>query len=256
MRHAKLFALSLFATSLLYNNCSGFQAVTGDSSLASSSGSGGFQLGIDPHPEQYPAVMGTPSPRDPETVSPVVTYPAKQTELAKVASNFDVNEWINEAGADTKPTWNGFDDVGAFRFQCKPSHNLYDDPVVYPGQPGLSHLHTFFGNRSSNAYSTYASLRASGDGTCVGGPINRSAYWFPALRVDDGDGNDLNDKVFMPDFTSVYYKMKPLQSTMMARGLRIIFGYNMNNPAASNATFNWECLARPEICAAQPATRA
>jgi Domain of unknown function (DUF1996) len=31
---------------------------------------------------------------------------------------------------------------------CPFSHTSTDDPIVYPGQPGRSHAHTFFGNRS------------------------------------------------------------------------------------------------------------
>ncbi len=70
---------------------------------------------------------------------------------------------------------------GKFRFLCNFSHLNYDDPILFPGVPGATHLHLFFGNRSANYASTYASLRASGDGTCDGGPLNRSAYWMPAM---------------------------------------------------------------------------
>jgi hypothetical protein len=28
---------------------------------------------------------------------------------------------------------------------CPFSHSLPDDPIVYPGQPGMSHMHDFFG---------------------------------------------------------------------------------------------------------------
>ena len=248
MKHAKKFAISICVTTLLYNNCGGFKGVSGVTDLASngSSGTPGAQptplpqLGVDPHPNNYPPVMGTPGARNPETVTPVTSWPVKQAELPKIPSNFVVDDWINDSGGDTRPAHNGFDDVGAFRFICKPSHNLYDDPIVYPNQPGASHLHTFFGNTLTNNASTYSTLRQTGEGTCSGGPLNRSAYWHPALRIDDGDGNDLNDKIIMPDYAAVYYKMEPLQSTMFARGLRIIFGYNMSNPAASTG-FNWVC---------------
>jgi hypothetical protein len=33
-----------------------------------------------------------------------------------------------------------------------------DDPIVFPRQPGAAHQHDFFGNTSTNAYSTDASL--------------------------------------------------------------------------------------------------
>ena len=53
---------------------------------------------------------------------------------------------------------------------CRFSHELPDDPIVFPGTPGASHQHTFVGNRTTNASSTFGSLR-SGPTTycrCVG----------------------------------------------------------------------------------------
>ena len=38
--------------------------------------------------------------------------------------------------------------VPRFRLTCGPSHMAMDDPIVYPGQPGRSHHHTFVGNVS------------------------------------------------------------------------------------------------------------
>ena len=62
---------------------------------------------------------------------------------------------------------------GEVRLTCGTSHHAYDDPIVYPRQPGVSHLHTFFGNTLADADSTYESLRGSGDSTCAGGPLKR-----------------------------------------------------------------------------------
>jgi hypothetical protein len=44
---------------------------------------------------------------------------------------------------------------------CRFSHQDADDPTVFPGQAGKSHLHTFFGNTTTGAASTYESLRAA-----------------------------------------------------------------------------------------------
>src|SRR5688500_16593378 len=49
---------------------------------------------------------------------------------------------------------------GVFATLCRFSHEAPDDPIVFPGQAGKSHLHTFFGNRTTSAASTYESLRA------------------------------------------------------------------------------------------------
>lgn len=69
-----------------------------------------------------------------------------------------------------------------FRVRCGFSHRNQDDPIVSPGQPGSSHDHTFFGNRSTDAFSTLASLRAGGRTTC-NERADRSAYWAPTLYV-------------------------------------------------------------------------
>src|SRR6185369_4842740 len=67
-------------------------------------------------------------------------------------------------------------DIGQFRIPCTYSHMAFDDPIVYPGRPGAAHLHTFFGNTGTNAASTEQSIRDTGNSTCLGGTINRTAY--------------------------------------------------------------------------------
>src|SRR5436190_8376748 len=69
-----------------------------------------------------------------------------------------------QAGPDAEQL-PGLLDQGVFATLCRFSHEAPDDPIVYPGQAGKSHLHTFFGNASTDAASTYDSLRAS-DTTC------------------------------------------------------------------------------------------
>jgi hypothetical protein len=88
---------------------------------------------------------------------------------------------------------------GQFRAGCEFSHLAYDDPLVFPGSPGASHLHMFFGNTHVNAYSTYETLIDSGSSTCNGQELNRTGYWVPAMF--DGEGN-----VRVPERVVVYYK--------------------------------------------------
>lgn len=66
-----------------------------------------------------------------------------------------------------------------FVVECGYSHTAADDPIVAPGEPGASHLHVFFGNTSTDADTTFASL-AAGDTTCDQ-PLDLAAYWAPAL---------------------------------------------------------------------------
>jgi hypothetical protein len=70
-----------------------------------------------------------------------------------------------------------------FASHCPYSHSRPDDPIVFPRQPGGSHLHDFFGNRSTDAYSTDDSLRKAGHSTCSF-PGDSAAYWTPAVYED------------------------------------------------------------------------
>lgn len=62
---------------------------------------------------------------------------------------------------------------------CKQSHVNNDDLIVFPGQPGASHLHVYTGARSNNAFSTVSSMRASG--TTCDNPRDLAGYWGPAF---------------------------------------------------------------------------
>ncbi len=156
-------------------------------------------------------------------------------ELSAIPSNFDVeSELVPSWGSGAIPPSAVPDVVGAFRFICNAGQLSFDDPIVYPGRPGKSHLHQFFGNTGANAASTYASLRSAGDSTC-NSPLNRSAYWIPAMLNGAG-------KVVRPDFVSIYYKRRPANDPEclrqaaacvdVPRGLRFVFGFDMLNHAA------------------------
>ena len=53
--------------------------------------------------------------------------------------------------------------VAQFVVQCTLSHAEYDDPIVYPDQPGMSHLHTFFGNELVDADPDYERVAGADD---------------------------------------------------------------------------------------------
>jgi len=77
---------------------------------------------------------------------------------------------------------------------CSYSNSLKDDPIVKPAQPGASHLHDFFGNKSVTAFSTYSSM-STGGSSCPFAD-DRAGYWAPALFADGhqvlpGTGRDL-----------------------------------------------------------------
>lgn len=164
------------------------------------------------------------------TIQPSPTPFPKVGDFNVIPSNFDINsELVPSWGTGAIPASAKPDVVGAFRFICNASHFLYDDPIVYPGKPGASHLHQFFGNTLADANSTYQSLRTTGMSTC-NSPLNRSAYWMPAMMNGKG-------QVVKPDFVSIYYKRRPVTDPLcqkigkacvdLPKGLRFIFGYNM-----------------------------
>lgn len=79
-------------------------------------------------------------------------------------------------------------DIGTFEAVCFYSHRLADDPIVFPRGPGASHKHDFFGARTTDAFSTHESIRASAT-SCVrydtpASDVDHSAYWAPTLYVN------------------------------------------------------------------------
>jgi len=71
---------------------------------------------------------------------------------------------------------------GGWLVQCPLSHTLADDPVVFPRQPGASHLHDFEGNTSTDAFSTYGSMtQSSAATTCPAESGDTAGYWIMAL---------------------------------------------------------------------------
>ncbi|MFK8043591.1 DUF1996 domain-containing protein [Congregibacter sp.] len=76
---------------------------------------------------------------------------------------------------------------GIFRINCDFSHSSYDDPIVFLGESDAAHLHRFYGNMLLDENSTLETLFSSGDASCQGNTLNRSAYWIPALLAPSYD---------------------------------------------------------------------
>ena len=129
---------------------------------------------------------------------------------------------------------------GQFRTYCQYSHLNYDDPIVYPGQPGKAHLHLYWGNTNVDANTTTQSLVNTGGGTCEGYEANRTGYWMPAVL-------DANNKVIPPKSILIYYKAAAnlsAQTQPMPQGLKMIAG-NAKGNTDQNLFFRngiqWEC---------------
>lgn len=130
------------------------------------------------------------------------------------------------------------------RFNANVTHVLKDDPIRNYGQPGTSHCHTFFGNGSANAYSTFASLRANSAkySASSGGALNGTAYWYPCIIKPNAFG-DGKDYVVKPDFVIFYYTAPSVASTAnltyLLQGLRYVSGFNMDDGIGGEKLGQW-----------------
>lgn len=117
---------------------------------------------------------------------------------------------------------------------CRYSHQAPDDPIVFPGQPGASHQHTFVGNRTTNAFSSFGSLRSGGT-TCMRRD-DTAAYWVPALYQGSAE--------ILPVAATVYYRRGTLaEVSTFPNNLRIIAGdAKATSPQGRRVTF-WSCGA-------------
>jgi Domain of unknown function (DUF1996)/Bacterial Ig-like domain (group 2) len=129
------------------------------------------------------------------------------------------------------------DGSGSFRTTCSLVGYAFHDPIVFPGQPGASHLHQFFGNVSVNASSTPQSLAAAGNSTCRGGTLNRTTYWVPAvLDSRTGEVQTPLEGIF---YYKTGYNMDPTTIQPLPAGLRMIAGDK--NATGPQAHTGWTC---------------
>jgi hypothetical protein len=124
---------------------------------------------------------------------------------------------------------------GEFNFvvTCTFSHRLSDDPIVFPTQPGASHSHDFFGARTTDAFSTYESLRASK--TSCQNPNDTAGYWFPTLL--------LGSQPVQPTQINAYYSNKdvPVPVRVFPKSLRMVAGDMHATSPQSTGVTSWSC---------------
>jgi hypothetical protein len=124
-----------------------------------------------------------------------------------------------------------------FQANCSVTRELPDDPIVRPGMPGTSHMHSFLGNTTVNAFTTFDSLKSGG--TSCRAPGDMSGYWMPTLY----NGNQVVDPVG-PQI--IYYKSGVEDYTSVRPfppGLRIVAGSPSATPAQflPNSPEGWTC---------------
>jgi hypothetical protein len=129
------------------------------------------------------------------------------------------------------PIISGFENVN-FVSQCRFSHRRPDDPIVFPGQPNLSHDHSFFGSFQTDAYSTPASL--VGNRSTCNRTADTAAYWAPTLIVDNKAAPTLD--------LAAYYRRSTYAPVTAFPANFVMIGGNSNavEPQSTNVTF-WNC---------------
>jgi hypothetical protein len=116
---------------------------------------------------------------------------------------------------------------------CTFSHRNNDDPIVYPGKPGLSHDHTFIGNNSTNAFSSLDTLKGQ-TSTCRRAG-DTAAYWVPTLISASG-------QAITPRTASVYYRrhtLAPVQA--FPQGFKLIAGNSKATAPQGLMVTSWNC---------------
>ncbi|MFD9732854.1 DUF1996 domain-containing protein [Umezawaea sp. NPDC059074] len=149
--------------------------------------------------------------------------------------------------------------TGVFTSSCGRNderHLNADNPVISPNvRNGAHHTHEYVGNLTTDAFSTPESL-AAGASTCADGDL--SAYFWPVLRLTDGEGHDAHaegggvhgntGEVLPPESVVLTFTGNPVSKVVpMPRFLRTITG----NPSAAtsdglNANAKWGCSGFPD----------
>lgn len=163
---------------------------------------------------------------------------------------------------------------GIFRINCDFAHASYDDPIVFPGQDNAAHLHRFYGNTLLDETSDIRSLLTTGESSCQGNTLNRSAYWVPALLApsyDPDTGERVQDDLGDPAWLTVpavvgndeeaheifYYSagVDDLDSIQtIPLGLKMIAGNHMGQPGMEQDTSiaRWHCQSWESSDATNP----
>ncbi|HEU4527398.1 MAG TPA: DUF1996 domain-containing protein [Actinomycetota bacterium] len=127
-------------------------------------------------------------------------------------------------------------DDGFFNVRCEQSHRSHDDPIVFPGQEGVAHLHEFLANETTAFDSTFRSMTRAKT-TCA---LSRdtSGYWIPALL--DGNGDPVPVRKVL-----IYYRAKSeVRVRAFPANLKMIAGGDTANPPApsrSQRSLSWAC---------------
>ncbi|MDR7273927.1 DUF1996 domain-containing protein [Catenuloplanes atrovinosus] len=128
--------------------------------------------------------------------------------------------------------------VAEFLADCPYSHRLPDDPIIFPGMPGASHMHSFFGATVTNAMTNLSDLLNSQ--TTCNPREDKSSYWVPTLYQDNVPVE--------PTIVTFYYLGEGVRDDVIANtqpiplGLRIVAGNARATGPGDNTISRWSCL--------------
>lgn len=153
--------------------------------------------------------------------------------------------------------------LGIFRINCEFAHAAYDDPIVFPNQPNVAHLHNFYGFKATSATTTAESLFVSGQSSCQGDHLNRSAYWVPTVlapSATEASGWQVVHPIAGADSVAhelFYYSVAvgdPRSVQAYPVGLRMIAGTASTLPGNAQAftVARWHCLSWQSSDGANP----
>ncbi len=129
------------------------------------------------------------------------------------------------------------DTRGSFSVDCFYSHTLRDDPIVFPGEPGASHRHDFFGNLSTDGNSTYATMVASGT-SCVLAD-DTAGYWNPTASINGRPVRALRVSAY-------YFGAQTGDVVAFPAGLQMLAGNKSATSRTENPRVRWSCTKSSE----------
>jgi hypothetical protein len=150
-------------------------------------------------------------------------------------------------GAPPPPPTGPIVRVAEFLADCPFSHRLPDDPIVYPGLPGASHMHSFMGSRVTDAYTDVTDL-LNGASNC-NPAVDTSSYWVPTFYVDNQP---------VEPVTGIFYYLGEgvsdavrEQTQPLPLGLRIVAGNARATAPDATTNSRWSCLHHNEAGASK-----
>ncbi len=150
-------------------------------------------------------------------------------------------------GAPPPPPTGPIVRVAEFLADCPFSHRLPDDPIVYPGLPGASHMHSFMGSRVTDAYTDVTDL-LNGASNC-NPAVDTSSYWVPTFYVDN--------QPVEPTTGIFYYLGEGVsdavreQTQPLPLGLRFVAGNARATAPDATTISRWSCLHHNEAGASK-----